>query len=179
MKEEENMMRKSMLSFLMLLGLGFGLVACGQPPGVLQCTGIADCTADTACIDGQCKGVYGREYQLTFDSAKIPEKKANGNVWDTIGGLPDAYCEFRTKSTEGRTGVQQDTLNPSWDSTSKLTLLVDQTINFTCHDKDIDGSEKIFEKSYKITPTDVRNGTITLNGTRGFTLNLKIRHNLK
>lgn len=172
-------MRKWFKGCLLVAGMGLGLAACGQPPEFLQCTGVADCAADTACIDGQCKGVYGREYRLTFDGAKIPEKKADGTVWDTVGGLPDAYCEFRTPNGSGQTDVAENTLSPNWDSTKMITLLVDQNVTFTCRDQDLQGDEKIFEKVVQITPEDVRNGSITLRNDRGFELMLKIRPNLK
>jgi len=77
--------------------------------------------------------------------------------------------------------VEEDTLQPSWESTQTLTLLVDQEITFSCYDRDndISGNDKIFEKTVQITPEDVRRGSVELTNDRGFSLTLKLRPQLQ
>lgn len=159
---------------VMMMGLAVG---CGQPPSFLQCQDIVDCQGDTACVDGQCKGVYGREYKLTVQNAKIPEKNLEGQPWDIIGGLPDTYCEFDTKDGKANTSVQEDTLSPSWSTTRNVILIKDDPIQFRCFDSDPDGDDVMFSKQYTVSPQDIRNGTVTIRNDQGFTLNIKFQLN--
>ncbi|TNE51703.1 MAG: hypothetical protein EP343_03220 [Deltaproteobacteria bacterium] len=160
----------------LLVTLGTLATGCGQPPQILQCTGLADCVGETACIQGTCKAVYGRTYNLTFVSATIPEKQKDGNLWDTIGGLPDPYCTLQASpGTNGQTNVEEDTLKPEWKDSVSLTLLAGQILNFNCYDQDLNGNQLMFSKGYKVTPEDVRSGSFSLSDSAGFSLRLQLK----
>lgn len=158
-----------------LLMVGALAVGCGQPPGLLQCKGIADCQNDTACIDGQCRGVYGREYNLTIQNASVPEKNQEGQPWDLIGGLPDTYCVFESKNGATNTSVKEDTLSPSWGMTRNIILIKDDPIQFRCYDSDTDGDDIMFSKQVNITAEDIRKGSMTLKSDQGFTLKIALK----
>ncbi|MDX2008682.1 MAG: hypothetical protein SFW67_00745 [Myxococcaceae bacterium] len=87
-------------------------LACGT--NAVAC---ATCMMGTTCQQQQCLVDPASMWRIAPVSAQIAMRKANGDTWDTGGGLPDVFVTVFCPATAGsgtRTPTIDDTLTPRW-----------------------------------------------------------------
>ena len=114
---------KTKMSFVLTSLLIFAF-ACGDDDGnsngnVYNDSG-ANCTSCKKweiCSGGKCTFNNASRWNLTADGAVVNQKDANGNAWDTLGGLPDPMVCVTINGAKKCTYSKQDTLTPAWYTT--------------------------------------------------------------
>lgn len=90
---------------------------CGPAP---DCSPTNPCDYGWNCVSGSCVFNPGSIFDVVLvDAPFIPANTYGGGTWDSFGGSPDVYAEFRLDAAVmGQTSsVQDNTLSPVWNET--------------------------------------------------------------
>ncbi len=60
---------------------------------VCQLSNPLSCPGELYCTEGICREAFGNTYAFTRFRIKVPERKPNGECWDTINNRPGGECE--------------------------------------------------------------------------------------
>jgi hypothetical protein len=95
----------------------------GDLDGACGWFGVACITCDTGmtCEFGNCVVDANSRWDVEIVSAAVPDKNANGDDWDSFGGLPDPFVRFKTEDSgmtwDETTETKDDTTYPFYFET--------------------------------------------------------------
>lgn len=80
-----------------------------------------ECAEGLFYYQGSCQSPWGKKWIVKFIDAKVSEKKADGEAWDVMGGLPDLFAVLKINGTEVfRTDSGEDSTSASWNESKTV-----------------------------------------------------------
>lgn len=80
-----------------------------------------NCAEGLFYYQGSCQSPWGKKWIVTFIDAKVTEKKASGDAWDALGGLPDLFAVIKINGNEVfRTDSGEDSTSASWNGSKTV-----------------------------------------------------------